>query len=61
MLGLDDYLGHDLEPTTFLESSAYPATSDKQDPLSSPKTSVLLQDFILLTDFISIPELVTLL
>ena len=76
-LGLDDYLGHDIEPTILMESAAYPTskpaslllfsgrTSEqnlKSNPLLSPhssalpkKQSLLIQDFVLLSDFVSVP------
>lgn len=69
-LGLDEFLGHDIEPTIFRDSAAYPtkipsdnlssssvAKGDHPDSNKEPE-SFLVQDLILLTDFVGIPELI---
>jgi len=64
LLGIDDYLGHDIEPIIYTDSVAYATPDDQQFPLEEIGTkqpSILIQDLILLTDFIGIPELVNLL
>ena len=69
-MGLDEFLGHDIEPTIFRDSAAYPtkipndnlssssvAKDDHPDNSKEPE-SFLVQDLIMLTDFVGIPELI---
>lgn len=64
LLGIDDYLGHDIEPIVYTDSVAYATPDDGQLQIEEngiKQPSILIQDLILLTDFIGVPELVNLL